>query len=62
MGDAEKIANMIEVMKQLKELEIIYAENHGTDTIILSLMLALIHNTKIPEITIIPENRGMAQA
>lgn len=62
MDDAEKIANMIEVMKQLKELEIIYAENHGTDTIILSLMLALIHNTKIPEITIIPENRGMAQA
>lgn len=62
MDDAQKIADIIEVMKQLKELELIYAENHGTDTIILSLMLALIHNTKIPEVTIIPDNRGMAQA
>jgi|14BtaG_2_1085337.scaffolds.fasta_scaffold30774_2 hypothetical protein len=62
MDDAQKIAHIIEVMKQLQELELMYAENHGTDTIILSLMLALIHNTKIPEVTIIPDNRGMAQA
>jgi len=62
MDDAQKIAHIIEVMKQLQELELMYAENHGTDTIILSLMLVLIHNTKIPEVTIIPDNRGMAQA
>ncbi len=62
MDDSAKIAHIIEVMKQLQELELMYAENHGTDTIILSLMLALIHNTKIPEVTIIADNRGMAQA
>ena len=62
MDDAQKIANIIEVMRELKELEIIYADNFGKDTIILSLILALIHNTKIPEVTILPDNRGMAQA
>ena len=46
MDDSAKIAHIIEVMKQLQELELMYAENHGTDTIILSLMLALIQIQK----------------
>ena len=28
------------------------------DVLILSLMLALIHNTKIPDVTILPNNRN----
>ena len=60
MDDSEKIQNLIEVMRQLKELEKIYATE--CDVLILSLMLALIHNTKIPDVTILPNNRGMAQA
>lgn len=62
MDDASKIAHLLEVMQQLQELEIMYSEHKGEDTIILSLMLALIHNTKVPEVTILQENRGMAQA
>ena len=56
MDDSEKIQNLIEVMRQLKELEKIYATE--CDTLILSLMLALIHNTKIPDVTILPNNRN----
>ena len=62
MDDSAKIAHLIDVMKQLQELEAMYAENQGTDAIMLSLILALIHNTTIPEVTIIQEHRGMAQA
>ena len=60
MGDAEKIDRLIEVMKQLKELEQIYAES--SDLVIMSLIMALIHNTTIPNVTILPNNRTMAQA
>mgnify|MGYP003144930764 CR=1 FL=1 len=60
MDDAEKIDRMIEVMKQLKELEQIYAES--SDLVIMSLIMALIHNTTIPNVTILPNNRTMAQA
>tara|TARA_R100000808_G_C2135377_1_gene143780 strand:+ start:974 stop:1159 length:186 start_codon:yes stop_codon:yes gene_type:complete len=56
MDDSEKIQNLIEVMRQLKELEKIYATE--CDVLILSLMLALIHNTKIPDVTILPNNRN----
>ena len=62
MDDSAKIAHLIDVMRQLQELEIMYAENNGTDAIVLSLILALIHNTSIPEVTILADNRGMAQA
>ena len=54
MDDSAKIAHLIDVMRQLQELEVMYAENNGTDTIV--------HNTSIPEVTILADNRGMAQA
>ena len=56
MDDSEKIAHILEVMRQLKELELMYAKD--CDVLILSLMLALIHNTKIPDVTILPNNRN----
>jgi hypothetical protein len=55
MGDSEKIANIIEVMRQLKELEQIYAKDR--DVVIMTLILALIHNTTIPDVTILPNNK-----
>lgn len=55
MGDSEKIENLIEVMNQLKELEKIYAVD--SDVIIMSLILALIHNTIVPDVTILPNNK-----
>ena len=60
MDDAEKIDRLIEVMKQLKELELMYAE--CGDVIIMSLMLALIHNTPVPDVTILGNNKSMAMA
>ena len=36
MDDSAKIAHLIDVMRQLQELEVMYAENNGTDTIVLS--------------------------
>jgi hypothetical protein len=55
MGDSDKIANVLEVMKQLKELERIYAVE--CDVVIMSLILALIHNTIVPDVTILPNNK-----
>tara|TARA_R100000234_G_scaffold38340_1_gene22681 strand:+ start:2693 stop:2875 length:183 start_codon:yes stop_codon:yes gene_type:complete len=60
MDDAEKIDRLIEVMKQLKELELMYAE--CGDVIIMSLILALIHNTPVPDVTILSNNKSMAMA
>ncbi len=55
MGDSDKIANVLEVMKQLKELERIYAVE--CDVVIMSLILALIHNTIVPDVTILSNNK-----
>ena len=55
MGDSEKIANILEVMRQLKELEKIYAKE--SDVVIMSLILALSHNTIVPDVTILPNNK-----
>ena len=55
MGDSEKIANILEVMRQLKELERIYAKE--SDVVIMSLILALIYNTIVPDVTILPNNK-----
>jgi|TARA_Y100000114_G_C11529214_1_gene217189 hypothetical protein len=60
MDDAAKIDRLIEVMRQLKELEKMYAES--SDLIIMGLMMALIHSTQIPDVTILTNNRSMAQA
>ena len=42
-------------MRQLKELERIYAKE--SDVVIMSLILALIHNTIVPDVTILPNNK-----
>ncbi|HCV03306.1 MAG TPA: hypothetical protein DG048_11715 [Pseudoalteromonas sp.] len=60
MDDASKIDRMIEVMQQLKELERMNAEK--PDMIFMSLILALIHSTQIPDVTILGINKGIAQA
>ena len=62
MDDAAQIDHLIDVMQQLKELEKILSQAKGDDIVFLSLMLALIRVTKIPDVTILPNNRGMAQA
>tara|TARA_R100000742_G_C4276410_1_gene97450 strand:+ start:1075 stop:1260 length:186 start_codon:yes stop_codon:yes gene_type:complete len=55
MDDSEKIAHVIDVMRQLKELEKMYAWD--SDMLFMSLILALIHNTKVPDVTILPNNK-----
>lgn len=61
MDDAQQIDRLIEVMQQLKELELIYAES--SDCVIMSLMMALIHTVQIPNVTILSNNKPtMAQA
>jgi len=62
MDDAAKIDHLIEVMKRLKELEKILAETHSTDIVIFSLILAIIHDTPLPDVTILPNSRDMAYA
>jgi|TARA_R100001079_G_scaffold19704_1_gene9822 hypothetical protein len=61
MDDAQQIDRLIEVMQQLKELELMYAESR--DFVIMSLMMALIHTVQIPNVTILSNNKPtMAQA
>jgi hypothetical protein len=55
MDDAQQIDRLIEVMKQLKELEMIYSETY--DTVILTLMLSLINATPVPNVTILGNNK-----
>tara|TARA_R110000744_G_scaffold25655_6_gene63600 strand:- start:27 stop:215 length:189 start_codon:yes stop_codon:yes gene_type:complete len=62
MDDAEKIENLIEVMQQLKELEKVLQNTAKPDMVILGLILALIHGTKIPDVTILTTSRDMAYA
>ena len=62
MDDAAQIDHLIDVMKQLQQLEKMFAEVGGEDLVLLSMILALIKVTKIPDVTILPNNRGMAQA
>ena len=62
MDDSAQIDHLIDVMKQLQQLEKILAESGGEDLVMLSMILALIKITKVPDVTILPNNRGMAQA
>ena len=62
MDDAAQIDHLIDVMQQLKQLEKMFAEVGGEDLVLLSMILAVIKVTKIPDVTILPNNRGMAQA
>lgn len=62
MDDAAQIDHLIDVMKQLQQLEKMLAEVGGEDLVLLSMILALIKVTKVPDVTILSNNRGMAQA
>nr|BAR35006.1 hypothetical protein [uncultured Mediterranean phage uvMED] len=61
--EAEKIDNLIEVMNQLKELELMVGDLSNADsTVILGLILALIRNTTVPDVTILPNIGSIALA
>lgn len=62
MDDAQKIDHLIDVMKQLKELEKVLAKTYGSDIAVLSMILAIIHDTPLPDVTILPNNRDIAYA
>ena len=62
MDDAAQIDHLIDVMRQLQQLEKMLAEAGGEDLVMLSMILALIKVTKVPDVTILSNNRGMAQA
>ena len=62
MDDAAQIDHLIDVMKQLQQLEKMLADVGGEDLVLLSMILALIKVTKVPDVTILSNNRGMAQA
>ena len=62
MDDAAQIDHLIDVMKQLQQLEKMLAETKGEDLVLLSMILALIKVTQVPNVTILSNNRGMAQA
>ena len=61
-SDSEKLDNLIDVMNQLKELEKMLKDTNNNDRVIMGLILALIRNTSVPDVTILPNNRTMAQA
>ena len=62
MDDAQKIDHLIDVMKQLQELEKVLARKHNFDIAVLSMILAIIHDTPLPDVTILPNNRDIAYA
>jgi len=63
VSDSEMLDNLIEVMNQLKELEIMMHELDDADhTVIIGLILALIKNTKVPDVTILPNIGSIAIA
>ena len=62
MDDAAQIDHLIDVMKQLQQLEKMLAATNGEDLVVLSMILALIKVTQIPNVTILSNNKGMAQA
>ena len=62
MDDAAQIDHLIDVMKQLQQLEKMLAETNGEDLVLLSMILALIKVTQVPNVTILSNNKGMAQA
>ena len=62
MDDAAQMDHLIDVMKQLQQLEKMLAETNGEDLVLLSMILALIKVTQVPNVTILSNNRGMAQA
>ena len=63
MSDSEQLDNLIEVMNQLKELESSLASTSDKDTtVMIGLILALIKNTVVPDVTILPNIGSIALA
>ena len=62
VSDSEKLDNLIEVMNQLKELEQMLHDTDDTDRVIIGLVLALIRNTQVPDVTILPNIGSVAIA
>jgi len=62
MGDAEKIDRLITVMQELQELVNQIDDNRADPDMIIGVMIALIITTPIPDVTILPNYRGIAQA
>ncbi len=62
MDESEKIERVLEVMTQLKELEKRLKNNdtHFPETI--AYILALINTAPVPDVTILTNNKEMAQA
>ena len=62
VSDSEKLDNLIEVMNQLKELEQMLHDTNDADRVIIGLVLALIRNTQVPDVTILPNIGSVAIA
>ena len=58
----EQIDHMIEVFSQLKEMVKDLDDPSANHDLIVSLVLILIRNTKVPEVTILPNIKGLALA
>ena len=61
-NEIQKIENIIEVMAQLKELEIQIRSDYNTQGESLALILALISTAVIPDVTLLPNQDNMAVA
>ena len=61
-SDSEKLDNLIDVMNQLKELEKMLKDTNNNDRVIMGLILALIRNTSVPDVTILPNIGSIAIA
>ena len=61
-SDSEKLDNLIDVMNQLKELEKMLKDTNTNDRVIMGLILAMIRNTPVPDVTILPNIGSIAIA
>ena len=60
--EVKKIANIIEVMCQLKQIEEQLRRDYQGQGELLTLILALISTAEIPNITLLPNLEDMARA
>ena len=58
----EQIDHLIEVFNQLKEMVKTLDDPSTDHDLIVSLVMILIRNTKVPEVTILPNIKGLALA
>jgi nitrate reductase assembly molybdenum cofactor insertion protein NarJ len=62
MDESEKIERVLEIMTQLKELEKRLKNNHTHFPETIAYILALINTAPTPDVTILTNNKEMAQA